>query len=347
MSAVLGRVEQARARSRVYGILARLLISGLDVDSRATLRALGGWLLDELEGPPPSLDVLAAAHHSCFGLELPAYAGALLDDSGRAGAWSDRVGAFYARAGFAPRLDDLTADELGVELAFASFVCGAAAEARVDGHARLAAELDRLMAEFLDVCVLSWLPALVVAAAGLGTPMWPGVLRETLAFAAAHRLALDAGDRERERPTLAPGPDDLLADAHTGLRRIAEHLLTPARSGVVLTRSDLAGLARARELPRGFGSRVLMLDNLLRGAVEYGALATLLGDLDALLQARDDALVELAAELELGPTVGPWRAALARTRELLARLAAASSTQDPTTRAPWTSKPSTTTRPAP
>jgi TorA maturation chaperone TorD len=319
----LSQIEQARARARVYAILAKLLVDGLDAGTLAQLRALDGWLLDDRD---VDLDELAAQHHACFHLDLFPYAGVFLDRSAVAGACSDMVVEFFDRAGFRPRLDQLCADHLGVMLGFLSFVSAATAEAREDRRLILPAELERLTAEFLDACILSWLPCMVAAIDDNpvgGHAFWPNVLRETLEFTAAHRMSL----REREPTTQAPElPTDahaLLDDPRTGLRRIAEHLLTAADSGLFLTRADIAQLGRERALPRGFGSRLLMLDNLLHSAVDYDQIGVLLADLDALLVARERALAELAAKLELDASVAPWRAAIARTRTLISTLTTA------------------------
>jgi TorA maturation chaperone TorD len=319
----LSQSQESHARARVYGILAKLLVVGLDADLLAQLHALDGWLLDDRG--PPDLDELATQHHACFQLELFPYAGVFLDRSAVAGARSDMVCSFFERAGFRPRLDQLAADHLGVLLGFLSFVSAAAGEARDDRQLALAIQLEQLTAEFLDACILSWLPALVAAIHSTPAeprPFWPNVLCETLEFAAAHRISL----REHRPGTRTPmlelpeAQADLLADPRTGLRRIAEHLLTPADSGLLLTRADIALLGRERAVPRGFGSRLLMLDNLLHGAVDYGQLGPLLGDLVALLGAHDRAMVDLSAELGLEASVAPWRAALARTRQLVAQL---------------------------
>lgn len=325
--------ELSRARGRVYAMLAKLLVVGLDADMLAQLRALDGWLLDTLEPLEPlgplDLDELAAQHHACFHLDLFAYAGVFLDRSAVAGARSDMVASSFEQAGFRPRLDQLTADHLGVMLGFLSFVSAAIGEAHEDHRLPVAAQLERLTAEFLDACVLSWLPALIAASdsdPARPRSFWPNVLRETLEFAAAHRLTL----RDRFPDTTTPTPElldaspDLLDDPRTGLRRIAEHLLTPADSGMFLTRADIARLGRERALPRGFGSRLLMFDNLLHSAVDYGQLGALLADLDALLGARDRAMADLGAELGLETAVAPWREALARTRKLVSTLDAAS-----------------------
>jgi TorA maturation chaperone TorD len=316
----LSKSEQARARARVYAILAKLLVVGLDQDTLAQLRALDGWLLDD---DSCDLDELAAQHHACFHLDLFPYAGVFLDRSAVAGACSDMVCEAFDRAGFHPRLDQLTADHLGVMLGFLSFVSSATAEAREDRRLIRPAELERLTAEFLDACILSWLPCMIAAIDPATHAFWPNVLRETLEFTAAHRISLRERVHTTSAPELPTDAQDLLDDPRTGLRRIAEHLLTTADSGLFLTRADIAQLGRERALPRGFGSRLLMLDNLLHSAVDYGQIDVLLADLDALLGARERALAELGEKLELDASVAPWREAIARTRTLVSTLATA------------------------
>jgi hypothetical protein len=298
----VNRDEQARARSRAYALLAKLLIDGVDVDTLALVRALPGWLLDE--GESGHLERLAAEHHACLLQGVFPYAGVFLDRTAVAGAWADGAFEYYEQCGFRPRLDEVTGDHLGVMVAFLAYACP---------HS----QFDGIVAEFLDACVLSWLPALVVAAeADLDGRFWPRVLHATLELTAEHRLALA---RPRGKVPTLPR-EDPLADERTGLRQIAEHLLTPAASGLFLSRNDIARLGRTHELPRGFGSRVIMLDNLLRSAVEHGRLADLLGSFDAVLVERADALGRIGVELELDDIVAVWQAGIEHSRQLVRAL---------------------------
>ena len=311
-----------RARGRIYGLLARLLLRGVDEEMLGTLRELewlvpadvGGKDIDDV------LDDLAAAHHRCFHLELFPYAGVFLDPRARAGACSDQARGYYERVGFAVRLDELSADHLGILLSFACFASAAAGEALEDGEREIAARLQQVLAEFFDALVLSWLPALVCAAASLADPYWPGVLRAALEIVAEHRASLPGAQEPGAK--LGSG-EDILADPRTGLRRIGEQLLVPSATGLCLTRSDLARLSSVGALPRGFGSRVLMLDNLLRSAVSYGELPSLLANLSALVDARDAQYAELGTSLGLEAALEPWRAALDATLELIDELARA------------------------
>lgn len=338
----LSEAEQAHARGRVYGLFARLLIDGIDAATLAQLQALE-WLLEADTGAH-DLDELAAEHHACLQLDVFPYAGVFLSTEAVAGAWADRCRAQFESVGFRPRLDQLAADHLGVAVACLSFVSAAIGEALDDGQAHVAAELERRCAALLDACVLAYLPVLVAAIEHeRATRLWPRVLGELLEFAALHRAALPSWPGTIVEPTTGPAAD-WLDDRDTNLRRIAEYLLCPAYSGVFLTRADVAALGRKRELPRGFGSRVLTLDNLLHSAIDYGQLAVLLDDLDALLLARAGTLERYAAQLNLARHVRAWLATLARTRALLATMIAAAIHSGACS---CTSKPSTTPPPTP
>jgi hypothetical protein len=242
-----------------------------------------------------------------------------LDPAAQAGACSDLVRGYYEQAGFAPRLDELSADHLGIELAFLSFVTGAQAEAHHDGRPAVAARYEQLLAGFIDACVLAYLPVLVCACDELG--YWPKLARETLELVAEHRGHLPGPIV----PATLPAVASPLRDQKTGLRELARHLLTPAKVGVFFSRADIAALGRRHAVPRGFGPRELMLDNLLRSAAEYGELAGLLDSLDALLARRDHALGQLVRDLvrDLGPScaiepaIAPWRGAILAARALL------------------------------
>ncbi|KIG14503.1 putative oxidoreductase component of anaerobic dehydrogenase [Enhygromyxa salina] len=311
--------QQALGRSRLYALLARLFVRGATARSLAQLGALE-WV----ESEPLDHDELAAAHHACFSLGVFPYAGVFLDPAAQAGACADRVRSFYEQVGFAPRLDELSADHLGIEFAFLSFVTGAQAEAHADGRPELVTRCDAVLAKFLDACVLSYLPAFVCACEDLSEngehSLWPKIARGALELVAEHRSHLP-GTLD---PVALPAADPLLQDRATGLRELARYLLTPAKVGVFFSRADIGALGRRHEVPRGFGPRELMLDNLLRSAAEYGELTGLLDSLDAVFLRRDDALAQIASSCAIEPAIAPWRAAIASARTLLSQLRDAS-----------------------
>jgi TorA maturation chaperone TorD len=303
------------ARSRAYGLLARILLKGIDADSVGQVAKLP----ELLEGvpSPPDPDELAHEHHATFHLGAFPYAGVFLDAQAKAGAWADQVQAHYDAAGFRPRLDEVSADHLGVMLAFSSWATGAQGDAVRDGEMKIAARIEQIVAAFLEECVLSWLPSLVVAVEQCGSRFWTNVVTMALGLAADHRKQL----RHADRPVDLGSVESPLTDERAGLRDIAEFLLTPQRSGVFLTGGDIAKMGREHDVPRGFGGRQIMLTNLLRSAVDLGELPRVLESLFGLLHDRRAELDALADASGLHGHVEPWRRRIKQTRGVVLELA--------------------------
>lgn len=315
MTKELSSPQLLGAQSRAYGLMARLLLRGVDDVSWARIADLPElWSTSEA---PPDRDELAAQHHATFHLGVFPYAGAFLSPDAQAGAHSDRVNAYYEQVGFSPRLDEVAADHLGVMLAFLSFATGAQADALEDDRQAVARRIERTVAEFIEVCLLSWMPSLHVAVESETSRFWSDVIGMALALVVDHRARM----RQPRRPVELPRALSPLDDEKTGLRGVAEFLLTPALSGTFLTRADIGRLGRRHEVPRGFGDRATMLTNLLRSAVDLGQLPALLGSLDHLLGARARALAGLADGHGLHATVDPWRRRLLATRGVILTLA--------------------------
>lgn len=323
--------QRASARAAAYALLAKLLVRGVDdvtLQEISTIEALATHL-----PPRPDLDELAADHHRLLLHELFPYAGVFIDsEATTGGAATTAVLDSYRRFGFTPRLDDLAADHLGVELGALGFLCGAEAEAVEDDEQGVASHLRRLQRDFLDAHVLTWLPPLLGAAASYRSGFWPAVITLTAELIADHRAALAGADIDPRRSDQTPevfeagGPNDqddvveLLTDPKTGLREIAEYLLTPRRSGLFISRDDLRSLGRGSELPSGFGARRLMLTNLLRAAADYDSVPALLARLEHLVAKRAAAYDLVARELGLEMQVAPWSRRLSHTRQLLRRV---------------------------
>jgi len=315
----LNACELAEARSRGYGLLARLLVEGPTPELLARLEGtpLAEALPDSPDSPDsPDTDALAAAHHALFQLEVFPYAGLFLEDGGLLGG--DIAAAFQAdcdAVGFGARPDVASADHLGAVAGLLAFLAGAEADALADGEAAAAKTARDHLRAALDRWLLSWILPLGAAVGAVGDPLWSAVIEMLASLAIDHRVALGGAAESRALP---PPPEELLARKETGLKRIAEVLLTPAYSGVYLSRQDIAALARGRDTPRGFGGRLQMLTNLLRNASEYNDLPGLLATLDEVLAARalpPAGLPEAHA--------APWQGRVAWTRALVAQISEA------------------------
>lgn len=261
------------AERAALSAIARVLALGATDDSLS-------WLVDipGLESiVESSEDERLAEHERVLGRGVFAYESVFTRmDALRS---DEAVAAWYAKRGFAPE----QADQLGVELAYV---------AQTDDPAFIEAHLAR------------WaVPALIAI------ERQDSGLYGTLA-----RLA-----RELLKPMLAgvpvalPPVDDPLDNPKTGLRRLAEHLLVPVKSGWFLSRGDVLRLAAESECPCGFGSRVQMLETLLRTAV----------DQDRLGPATDALIGEVAVWQAILDVEAPaWGERVGQTKAVLERLAA-------------------------
>ncbi len=240
--------DAGAARERAALLLAGLVRHG--VRDLATVRAVPP--LAEVLPDGATLEALAASHHRVFQLEAPPLAGFWLsEDRLVGGPAADAVLASCRVSEFAPKLGDVSADHLAVQLAHLAWVTGTSREGLVARD------------------LLTWLPALEVAVRGLD-PFWSRVLE--LALTLARQLA------EPPRFALPPLPD--LTGPEVGLRDVARVLCTPALAGGLLTRSALAELGRADRLPAGFGDREQTLANLLRSAGRFDQVGSVLDGLD-------------------------------------------------------------------
>jgi hypothetical protein len=243
-----------------------------------------------LELPAPT----AADHTGLFVLQLVPYASVHLGPGGMLGGEAgDRVAGFWRVLGLAPPAEpDHLAALLGLYAALAAEAHPAARAAR---------------AALLHEHLLSWLDPWLAKLAEIAPPTyaaWGELLADALRAEAAATLA---GDEPlpahlRAVPTLDPPEPG-------GGAAFLDGLLAPARSGLVLTRADLA--RGAREL--GLGGRVAERRYALRNLLGQDPAATL-GWLqeEAARAARRPAVVARAA------TAAHWSDRAAATAAVLA-----------------------------
>lgn len=329
----LDEARAAQARSLAYDLFARLLLKGPSSELMASMEAIPE-LLQALARTDDSGEVdyerAAAEHFHLFGFNVFPYQSMFLDTDGRLGGpQSEQALSYYRQAGFnlSPRTPagrfaaGESPDHAGLELAFLSFLSGAEADALQDGERLHVLRIRDLQRGFLDLHLLPWLPALVQAIGQQGSPFYTTLAGLSLELVFEHRAALGDG-LPVGRPAFAlPHPPALLEDEKTGLKDIAAYLLTPAYSGLYLSREDIARLGRGRNLPRGFGARLQMLSNLLRSAVAYDLLPNLLEDISSLVGEWQAAY---RSHLETGTPWAPFAAAwldrLQATKEVVARI---------------------------
>lgn len=298
------------ARAPAYRLVGRLCRDGLRPDDLGVLRAVPE--LAEVLPEPFEADAAAADHFEVFRRGVLPYASVFLDAERRLGGAATETAQHARRAaGLPPPTEGEPADHLGHELDLLAHLTDAG-----DPPA---------LRRFFDGHVLWWLPACAFALRRQPVPLYAAVADLALDLVLDHRAALGPTPPPSGAPPLAE-PPDLLTDDATGLRDIAGYLATPAFSGLYLGRDDLRRLARAGEVPHGFGHRALLLENLLRAAASFDRLGALLDGLAADLRAWDDfyAALPTAGVPALAPIAAAWRARLAATAELLDHLRRAS-----------------------
>jgi len=317
--AMTSNADLATARSHVYDLFGRLLRGGVTPDLWPDLHLIPD-LAPHLAGPFDA-DEAAAAHHRLFSFEVFPHESVFLDPAGLLGGeMAAAVWRFYQQTGFAAPVAELP-DHLGVELALLSSLAGAEAAAWKDEQTAAATRLQTGQRHFLDQHLLRWLPAAIQAIYQQRQPFYTAFAGLLLDFVLDHRAAL-AADLAAAAPSFhLPAPPDLLAAPASGLDEIAAFLLTPAYSGLYLSRSDLGRLAQTQQLPGAFGDRRHMLATLLRSAAAYDGLDALLAALLLLAgQGQSHLAATVASCPVITPLAAPWQAQLAHTSDLLTHI---------------------------
>ncbi|MCS6827333.1 MAG: molecular chaperone TorD family protein [Caldilinea sp.] len=338
--------QTAPAYAQAFDLFARLYRHGLTPALVMEAAQLPG--LAAVAPQPYDPDEEAAAFHTLFGMNVFPYQSVFLDPDGLlGGAETDRVRAGYRRMGFIVDEANEPADHLAHELDALAFLCQAEAEAQEDNRLDIAAHVQQLQANFLDEHLLRWLPAFAAAVQRQAAPFYAELVELTLALVVERRRSLEPSGfvarpaldvkmtlMLRSHPNgvgnvLTPAPSDappaqrverLLADPQTDLDAIVAFLLTPAYSGLYLSRHDIGSLGRATETPHGFGGRRQMLRTFLRSAAEFDRFDAALAALHSLVDDTVQTLRRCADETASLPIIQPWLERLSATAWLLERL---------------------------
>lgn len=317
--------EAALARHHSYALLSRLFLDGLTADLLPTLQHVAE--LAELLPGSFDGDEAAATHYDLFGLNVFPYEAVFLDSSAQGsavqlgGPITHSVEQCLREASYAMGSGDASHDHIGHELGYLAHLSGAEADAWQDELAKTAWHIRLRQRDFLREHLLRWLPALCQAIRDQSEPFYAALIDLVLELVQDHALALSGtaaapSPHNGELPQAPP----LLEDEKTGLRQIARFLSVPRLSGIYLSRDAMSALARDLQLPRGFGSRDQILENMFYAAVQYDALDALLGSLDDIASRWDHAYRRAFVPV-LQPFVQPWQARVTATRALLQELA--------------------------
>lgn len=309
--------ESAAGKSKLYDLLSQLFISGPDETLVPLIAAV-----DELAHHFPAdsdPSIWGAAHHNVFGLSIFPHESYFLDASGMLGGpLAETVAQRYGQLGYKPPRTVAAVDHLGVELGLMSFLCGAEADALRDGLIDVAERMKREQARFLADHLLRWIAPVTWAIYREGDPFYSAVASLVPVLAADHADAFAAVPRE---PLMLPAGPDLLDEKSTSLREIAAYLMTPAHSGLFLSRTTVSHIARALHLPRGFADRTQMLTNLFQAAAQYEQIPLLLASLKQTVEDASATYEQILAEQPLCSfAVRPWQEKLAQTQRMLTQI---------------------------
>ncbi|HEY0082923.1 MAG TPA: molecular chaperone TorD family protein [Pyrinomonadaceae bacterium] len=208
----------------------------------------------------------ASEYTEIFGFQLYPYASVYLGAEGMLGGEArDRVAGFWRALAETPPAEP---DHLSVMLALYAHLCELEANARDDAPR---ASWRRARTAYLWEHLLSWLPAYLSKLIEIAPPFyrrWGEILRDAL----REEARLTATDEAPLSLHLREAAG--LVDPREGeTAEFLQTLLSPARSGMILVRSDLSRAARTLELGLRAGERKYVLESLFaqdaRGVLDW------------------------------------------------------------------------------
>jgi TorA maturation chaperone TorD len=343
-------VSTLHLRRESYDLLARLYLDEPSADLVASLRGLppfaehippasaaGTWLAD-----------IAVEYQRLFGMNVYPYESIFTDQELMLNtAATERVVRLYHDCGF----DSVGAragapDHLGVEFLLMRELITAELHAQAGGDAdgvRWARAqqvwcLHDHLARWAPICartitrvttqpIYTMLAALttelvlsdvVVVAAPVGLPR---IALELHLTRRETRPSSDDNDLDPESPIPIRPDGGANAEDARGINVIVRQLITPATTGVLLTRSDISSLARTLHLPLTIGERFQMLRSLFDAAGQFDHLPALLDSLGRLFVEEDKAIAALMAAYPAWSDYGQdWRQRIANGQSLIAEL---------------------------
>jgi len=320
----LNQAQLARARSYSYRLFSQLYLQGITAVALPYIQKIPE--LTAVLPQPFNADTAAANHHELFQFNVFAYESFFLSEDGLVGGEKMAVvNQRYFKLGYKTESADGQTDQLGHELACLAFLVSQEADAWEADLPFLASELRNRQQQFMQAHLLTWAPACSLAIQRQTNRFFAELAQLTQALLLEHFG--DLGETAVSPPSnFLPQTQNILANDKTGFKEIAHYLLLPAFSGIYLSRDNIGQLARQFELPRGFGSREMMLLNLLRTAVQYDALTPLLTTLQKTCRTWQASYQQLIdAHPKTVPFLHPWQKRAAATEQMMAGLITSSS----------------------
>ncbi len=301
-------------RHQTYSLLSRLFTQGLTVCDLETVQQIDS-LARHLPAPFDPEEA-AADHQHIFGFNVFPYESVFLDPSGQlGGVVTNTTIRDYKQAGFEINTAAGSADHIGQQLEYLAFLSKAEAKAREENNQKQLELSRERQSTFLDTHILCWLPPLVLGIKNQNNPFFSSLADFTVAAVVNHRMSQDG-------PAVSafslPQPPNLADHDGTGLKEIVAYLLTPAFSGIYLSRDDIGRLAKDQSVPRGFGERRQMMMSLIRSVAAYGDTGQVFSSLQQLAENWEEDYREMGASSEPMPAAAAWMKRAAETAGLIA-----------------------------
>lgn len=218
----------------------------------------------------------AAEHHRVMIREVHPFANVFLSrDAKLGGATTANIREDLHQMGLSLRTEHEECDHIGHLVIAMGHLVGAELDATEDQKPEVTRGLRQLQARVIDRHITPWLSTFSFAIAQQQSEFYTALVELTKELLITVRNRLDLSYAPATDFAL-PTRTTSLEEPDTDVRAIATLLTTPSLSGWYLSRGWLSMAAGRLDLPCGFGSRRLMMTNLMHTAIDHQRLADLM-----------------------------------------------------------------------
>lgn len=301
------------ARYALADLIGRQLLApptAADVAEAASLPELAAVMAD---GP----EALAIAYEYLFGRNVYPYESIYRDEELMLNtAAAEQVAHFYAECGFTLEYNVGAPDHIGLELILLARLIATEHTALAQLDHALVRWARQRTATFLHRHIAAWAPIWVRAVQRIPAHPFYQTLTTLLLELLGSELERLAGEQISDTTYIPLQPANPTAD-ETDLSALIRYLITPAKSGIFLSRADCSMLARQLGFSIPIADRFTMARTLFETAGQFDQVGELIGMLRALFATELAELHRLSDTQPLWqPLLKPWVARLADTNWL-------------------------------
>ncbi len=301
------------ARYALANLIGRQLLApptAADVAEAASLPELAAVMAD---GP----EALAIAYEYLFGRNVYPYESIYRDEELMLNtAAAEQVAHFYAECGFTPEYNIGAPDHIGLELILLARLIATEHTALAQHDHALVRWARQRTATFLHRHIAAWASIWVRAVQRIPAHPFYQTLTTLLLELLGSELERLAGEQISDTTYIPLQPANPTAD-ETDLSALIRYLITPAKSGIFLSRADCSMLARQLGFSIPIADRFTMARTLFETAGQFDQVGELIGMLRALFATELAELHRLSDTQPLWqPLLKPWVARLADTNWL-------------------------------